>query len=52
MKNNYNQTICGEDIPSWVNRLAHFSKFVPLIERVIPNEWITPIALRKNSINF
>lgn len=46
MKNNYNQTICGEDIPSWVNRLAYLTTFVPFIERVIPKEWISPMALQ------
>jgi len=40
------KTICGEDIPSWVNRLAYLTTFVPFIERVIPKEWISPIAIQ------
>lgn len=40
------KTICGEDIPPWVNRLAYISTFVPFIERVIPKEWISPIAIQ------
>ena len=42
----YFKTICGEDIPSWVNRLAYLTTFVPFIERVIPKEWISPIAIQ------
>lgn len=41
-----NKMICGEDIPSWVNRLAYISTFVPFIERMIPREWISPIAVQ------
>lgn len=40
------KTICGEDIPGWVNRLAYISTFVPFIERMIPREWISPIAIQ------
>ena len=40
------KTICGEDIPPWVNRLAYLSTFVPFIERFIPKEWISPIAVQ------
>lgn len=40
------KTICGQDIPSWVNRLAYISTFVPFIERMIPREWISPIAIQ------
>jgi len=40
------KTICGEDIPSWVNRLAYLTTFVPFIERVIPKEWISPVAIQ------
>ena len=42
----YLKTICGEDIPPWVNRLAYAATFVPFIERVIPKEWISPIAVQ------
>lgn len=42
----FSKTICGTDIPAWVNRLAYLSTFVPFIERMIPKEWISPIAVQ------
>ena len=42
----FSKTICGEDIPPWVNRLAYFTTFVPFIEKIIPKEWISPIAIQ------
>lgn len=42
----FSKTLCGEDIPPWVNRLAYLSTFVPFIERMIPKEWISPIAVQ------
>jgi hypothetical protein len=42
----FSKTICGQDIPPWVNRLAYMSTFVPFIERIIPKEWISPIAIQ------
>jgi hypothetical protein len=29
-----------------VNRLAYFTTFVPFIEKIIPKEWISPIAIQ------
>lgn len=40
------KTICGEDIPSWVNRLAYLTTYVPFIEKMVPKEWISPIAVQ------
>lgn len=44
--------LCGEDIPPWVNRLAYISTYVPFIERLIPREWISPIAIQHTIDNY
>jgi hypothetical protein len=40
------KTICGQDIPPWVNRLAYLTTFIPFVEKMIPREWISPIAVQ------
>lgn len=38
--------VCGQDIPPWVNRLAYLTTFIPFVEKMIPREWISPIAVQ------
>lgn len=41
------QILCNKPIPSWINRLASAGARLPFLEKMLPKEWLTPLALEE-----
>uniref|UniRef100_W8CEF2 Desumoylating isopeptidase 2 n=1 Tax=Ceratitis capitata TaxID=7213 RepID=W8CEF2_CERCA len=46
------QFLCGRGIPSWVNRLATITGYVPFLQRFLPRDWLTPRATLQESVTI
>ncbi|RZC32514.1 Peptidase C97 domain containing protein [Asbolus verrucosus] len=45
----FTKILCQKNIPSWVNRLAYVSSFVPFLHKFLPEEWIAPCTIKKSN---
>jgi PPPDE peptidase domain-containing protein 1 len=39
--------ICGIGIPAWINRLAHTITCLPFVEKCLPKELLTAVAVQQ-----
>ncbi|CAD5226047.1 unnamed protein product [Bursaphelenchus okinawaensis] len=42
---NFARELTGKDAPGWVNRLANVSNSISFLDKMLPMEWLTPMAL-------
>lgn len=41
----FTKLLCKKSIPSWINRLAYVTSFIPFLHKLIPNEMFLPLHI-------